>query len=83
MLVEVPLPEPPEERALAILVNEAIGSVAKALRNTPAVCRNSYIHPRVISGWRDGKLHQIISPADVRFPRKLERASLQLLDSTA
>ncbi len=82
VLVEVPLPEPPEERALAMLVNEAIGSVAKALRNTPAVCRNSYIHPRVISGWKDGKLHRIISSADVRFPRKLERASLQFLDST-
>ena len=81
VLAEIPLPEPPEERTLATLVNEAIGSVAKALRNTPAVCRSSYIHPRVITGWKDGHLHQAISVADVRFPRKLERASLQFLDS--
>lgn len=80
VLADVPLPEPPEERTIASLVNEAIGSVAKALRNTPAVCRNSYIHPRVITGWKDGRLHQVISPADVRFPRKLERATLHFLD---
>ena len=82
VLAEIPLPEPPEERTLAMLVNQAVGSVAKALRNTPTVCRNSYIHPRVISGWKDGELHQAVSPADVRLPRKLERATLHFLDSS-
>lgn len=82
-LAEMPLPDPPEERTLAALVNQAIGSVAKALRNTPAVCRNSYIHPSVIVGWKDGELHRLISPSEVRFPRKLERATLQFLGTTA
>ena len=33
----------------------AIGRVAAALGNTPAVCRKSYIHPAVISAYLDGK----------------------------
>ncbi len=77
VLAELPLPEPPDERTLATLVNEAIGSVAKALRNTPAVCRSSYIHPRVITGWNDGHPHRTISLCAVRFLRKLECAILQ------
>jgi DNA topoisomerase-1 len=33
---------------------QAIGSVAKRLGNTQAVCRKCYIHPGVISCYRDG-----------------------------
>lgn len=35
---------------------QAIGSVAKRLGNTKAVCRKCYIHPGVISAYRDGLL---------------------------
>ncbi|MBL0163364.1 MAG: DNA topoisomerase IB [Xanthomonadales bacterium] len=79
VFVETPVPEPGEERAVASLINSVIGKVAKVLRNTPAVCRNSYIHPRVIEGWKDGSLQQTVSVEDVRFPRKLEQATLRFL----
>lgn len=79
VFVETPMPDPPASRALATLINTAIGSVAKALRNTPAVCRNSYIHPGVIDGWREGRLQKVVSIGEVRFPRKLEKATLRFL----
>jgi DNA topoisomerase-1 len=37
-------------------VVEAIKSVAGALRNTPAVCRSSYVHPGVIDAYLHGSL---------------------------
>lgn len=37
-------------------VVEAVGSVARHLGNTPAVCRRCYVHPEVISAHLDGEL---------------------------
>ena len=79
VFVAMPLPEPADERSLASIVNVAIGTVAAALRNTPAVCRSSYIHPRVIEAWKEGALQRAITATDVAFPRKLERATLRFL----
>ena len=45
-------------------LREAIGRVAAALGNTPAVCRKSYIHPAVISAYLDGKFVLEIAAAD-------------------
>jgi DNA topoisomerase-1 len=42
--------------ALAGLRNQVVKDVAALLRNTPAVCRSSYIDPRVFEGWLDGSL---------------------------
>lgn len=39
------------------LIAEAIRSVAEHLGNTLTVCRKSYVHPAVISGYHDGTLH--------------------------
>ncbi|HQX64959.1 MAG: DNA topoisomerase IB [Dokdonella sp.] len=83
VLAEMPFPDPPDPRTLATCVNEAIGHVANTLRNTPAVCRNSYIHPRVIAAWKAGELHQHFAAGDLRFPRKLERATLRFLQSSS
>jgi DNA topoisomerase-1 len=51
--------EPPtsatEERTLA---NEVIATVANELGNTPAVCRASYIHPKVLTDFGSGALHE-------------------------
>jgi DNA topoisomerase-1 len=44
-----------EERTL---VNEAIAAVAKELGNTPAVCRASYIHPKVLADFGSGTLQE-------------------------
>ncbi len=79
VLASTELPEPINERNLAITLNACIKTVAKRLRNTPAVCRNSYIHPTVIQAWKDGSLHRIAKPDDVAFPRKLERLALRFL----
>jgi DNA topoisomerase IB len=68
-----PLPEHSSERALASCVVEAVKRVAAELRNTPAVCRKSYINPIVFDTWRCGALHARISEEIIRAPRKAER----------
>ena len=35
-----------------------VAAVATELRNTPAVCRKSYIHPALFSAWQSGLLHR-------------------------
>jgi len=68
-----PLPEPMNERAVAACIVEAAKRVAADLRNTPAVCRKSYINPLVFDTWRSGALHEGIGEEIVRSPRKAER----------
>ncbi len=65
------------ERALAGLQNAVIKEVARALGNTPAVCRKSYIDPSVFAGWRDGSLHHAGETA--RGERQWEAAALRFL----
>jgi DNA topoisomerase I len=67
--------EPARRRALA----KAIGEVAAILGNTPAVCRGSYIHPRILDGWLDGSLQRAIPAATAAHPRKLEQQVLRFL----
>jgi DNA topoisomerase IB len=57
-------------------VQEAMHEVADALGNTPAVCRRSYVDPRVIERYRDG---ETIAPAvaDTRPRSSRERARLE------
>jgi DNA topoisomerase IB len=77
--VRNPPPVGASERTLVMLQNAAVKEVAAQLGNTPAVCRASYIHPRVFEGWRDGRLAQAITEADLPHPRKLERLALDFL----
>jgi DNA topoisomerase IB len=44
-----------KERTLA---NAVIAAVAQELGNTPAVCRASYIHPKVLADFGTGDLHE-------------------------
>ncbi|MBS7458147.1 DNA topoisomerase IB [Coralloluteibacterium stylophorae] len=53
VLAQTPLPEAGGERAVTSTLAAAIKQVACELRNTPAVCRKSYIHPAVLDGWRE------------------------------
>ncbi|WP_328230382.1 MULTISPECIES: DNA topoisomerase IB [Lysobacter] len=81
-LAHLPLPAParggaPSERALASLQNEVIGEVARALRNTPSVCRKAYIDPAVFAGWREGRLGRYAQ--DARGELQWERAALRFL----
>jgi DNA topoisomerase IB len=58
---------------------EAVSEVAAILGNTPAVCRGSYIHPRVLDGWLDGSLQRAIPRATATHPRQLEQRVLRFL----
>lgn len=78
ILAATPRPTKGGERARRRVLAEAVAKVAAMLGNTPAVCRGSYIHPRVIAGWMDGSLQRTITPV-AAHPRQLERALLRFL----
>ncbi|MGH8851057.1 MAG: DNA topoisomerase IB [Casimicrobiaceae bacterium] len=74
-----PLPEPASERALNACIVDAVKKVATDLRNTPAVCRKSYINPLVFDAWRSGALHRGIGEKISGAPRRAERLVPQFL----
>jgi DNA topoisomerase IB len=78
-LALTPVPEDGRKHTLASAIAAAVKIVAAELRNTPAVCRNSYIHPEVFAGWRDGTLHRLVPPEAATQARILERLSLRFL----
>lgn len=53
-LADVPRPE--SKAASKRAVNAAMKTVAAELRNTPAVCRKSYVHPLVLEAFEAGTL---------------------------
>ena len=79
---------PASKTARKRAINDAVKGVAAFLGNTPAVCRRSYIDPRVFDRFRDGAT---IKPAlrrvrraediyDPRVQRSLERAVIRLIE---
>ena len=68
-----PLPDPASERALKACIVDAVKQVASDLRNTPTVCRKSYINPLVFDAWRSGALHKGIGEKIAGAPRRAER----------
>jgi DNA topoisomerase IB len=52
-------PQPDSEAGAKRSIRGAVERVAEALGNTPAVCRRSYIDPRVIERFQEG---ETISP---------------------
>jgi DNA topoisomerase IB len=64
-------------------VREAVRRVADRLGNTPAVCRSSYIDPRVLDRFRDGttiKAQTRRGPLSDRRRAQIEREVLGLID---
>jgi len=66
-------------------IRAAVKRVAERLGNTPAVCRSSYIDPRVLDRFRDGKTIELPSLAaeDTVTPRQqttIERRVLELVE---
>ena len=54
--------------------------VAAKLRNTPAVCRKSYINPAIFDSWRSGLIHRVFNGSlGVAAPRKAETLVLAFL----
>ena len=58
LLACTPLPEKPSQRALTREIVRVVKRVAVELRNTPAVCRKSYINPAVFETWKSGSIHE-------------------------
>jgi DNA topoisomerase IB len=66
-------------------IRAAIERVAERLGNTPAVCRSSYVDPRVLDRFRDGKTIELPStgPEGTVTPRQqglIERRALALIE---
>jgi DNA topoisomerase I len=60
LLARTPLPEVASESAFKRSIAQVVKQVAVELRNTPAVCRKSYINPAVFDSWRAGSIHDRI-----------------------
>lgn len=56
------------EREAQKNVVAAVRSVAEMLGNTPAVCRQSYVHPVVIDAYLEGSLQHELAPATESTP---------------
>jgi DNA topoisomerase IB len=70
-----PCQQPVSQRAFNRCVAQTARNVAAVLGNTPAVCRRSYINPKVFELWRGGHLQR------VNAARGLESRALKLLKS--
>lgn len=51
-------------------VSEAVTEVAELLGNTPAICRESYIHPGLLQAFADGMLSGLLKRAQRRATRR-------------
>jgi DNA topoisomerase I len=58
LLARTPRDPEASESALKSAILAVVKQVASELRNTPAVCRKSYINPVVFDGWRSGAIHR-------------------------
>jgi DNA topoisomerase I len=76
-------PPPKSQAAARRTIAAAAESVAAALGNTPAVCRRSYIDPRVFDRYRDGVTIEVgLSDGEEMTPRRrarIERSVLELV----
>ncbi len=86
VLVAVELAGEPAPRSKAgakSAINTAVKRVAEVLGNTPAVCRSSYIDPRVLDRFRDGVTVKVPASSAAglsqRTRRRLEREVLKLI----
>ena len=80
LMADTPMPERQSERAMKACITAAIRQVAAELRNTPAVCRKSYINPLVFTAWRCGALHESIGAQVRRGGRSAERMAMKFLE---
>jgi DNA topoisomerase I len=61
LMARTPHPDKVSDRAFKSEIVTVVARVASALRNTPAVCRKSYINPIVFEAWRSGALRAFFS----------------------
>jgi DNA topoisomerase IB len=73
-------PRPRSQAAGKRTIAAAVGEVAEALGNTPAVCRRSYIDPRVLDRYRDGVTIAPVRSRGEMTPRVRARIERSVLD---
>jgi DNA topoisomerase IB len=80
LLARTAMPEKPGEQAFKSEIVKVVKQVAAELRNTPAVCRKSYINPAVFDAWRSGIIHKTFNGSlTLAAPRKADALVLEFL----
>lgn len=79
LLARTRRPKTADSESARAIITDVVKEVATLLRNTPAVCRASYIHPAAFAGWQDGSLQKAVSRTAAGNARQLERAVLRFL----
>jgi DNA topoisomerase I len=80
LLAATPVPKSATERAMQGEIAVVVKQVAEKLRNTPAVCRKSYINPVVFDAWRSGAIRRAFSGGlRLAAPRQTESRVLAFL----
>jgi DNA topoisomerase I len=71
---------PSSKRGAERAIRAAIGRVAERLGNTPAVCRSSYVDPRVLDRFRDGRTIELpnLPPEGGVTPRRQAEVERQV-----
>jgi DNA topoisomerase-1 len=74
---------PGSEAAAKRAISRAVNTVSEALGNTPAVCRASYVDPRVLDRYRDGTTISLLTSANGRMTARqrleIERQVVELV----
>jgi DNA topoisomerase I len=80
LLGRIPRDSAASETAIKRVIVGVVKQVAAELRNTPAVCRKSYINPLVFDGWRSGVIHEAFGKSSGTIStRKAETLVLDIL----
>jgi DNA topoisomerase I len=79
LLKTLPLPQPLRRAGARRVQTQVLQSVAKMLRNTPAVCRKSYVNPKVFVAWESGTLARHFQQLTQLSGRRAERALIRFL----
>ena len=84
LLARTPLPESASDRSFKSEIAAVVKKVAATLRNTPAVCRKSYINPIVFDAWRSGLIQKAFHGGlKLAAPRQTEGRVLAFLSHHA
>lgn len=79
------LDEPTSEKEAEKQIVEMVKQVAEQLGNTPAVCRNYYIHPHIVDAYREGSFKKVFDDGLKQFRSgyldRREKALLYFFDS--
>lgn len=84
LLARTPLPANRGDRSFKSAIAAVVDQVAAELRNTPAVCRKSYINPIVFAAWRSGMIQKAFHGGlKLAAPRQAESRVVAFLSQHA